>query len=108
VGTFIGIVGGIAAIESVYILRGKPSGKAASYTGAVVAGGIIGSALSISRARRDFSVTSVAARLAGGTLAAVVESLLFYKLFDFYLPNPGLMLVVPLGAMMGERSTNRH
>ena len=106
-GTFVGLVGGIVAIESGLIVRGRKPGKSSDYTVAVVASGVIGSALGISRARRDVQLKSVGARLAGGALAAIIEGVLFYKLFDFYLPNPGLMLAVPFGSMLGERYLNQ-
>ena len=106
-GTFLGIVGGIAAIEGLYLLRGEKLGKAANYTNAIIAGGIAGSALAISRARKDFRLAPVAARLTGGAFVAVIESILIKYLFDFNLPNPGLMLTVPLGSMLGERFVER-
>ncbi len=107
-GTFLGIVGGIVAIESFYVLHGEKLGKAADYSYAIIAGGIAGSALAISRARKDFRLAPVAARLTGGAFVAVVESILFNHLFDFNLPNPGLMLTVPLGSMLGEHLLGKN
>lgn len=107
-GTFLGIVGGIVAIESFYVLHGEKLGKAADYSYAIIASGIAGSALAISRARKDFRLAPVAARLTGGALVAVVESILFNYLFDFNLPNPGLMLTVPLGSIFGEHLLGKN
>jgi len=107
-GTFIGIVGGICAVESSLIVRGREPGKSSDFTVAIIAGGVVGSALGISRAREDIRLASVGARLAGGALAAVTETFIFSNLFDFDLPNPGLMLAVPLGSILGERFLIRH
>lgn len=99
-GALIGAGLGIGLLQGTAVLQGSPLMSLADHARFVIGCGVLGSALAVTRASENRGPWLFAARVAGGAAVAAAQGALMRRALDYDLPDPALMLTIPLGVLL--------
>ncbi len=105
-GTLSGLTAAVVLVEGTAVVQGRKLGRALDYREGLLVGAVTGCALAITRERGDWRIRPLTLRLVGGGVVALAQGWVMREAFDFNLPDPGLMLTIPLGELLFDRRSS--